>query len=99
MNDFLKGYKTYDPEIEGYGSPYDWCKDFHRRMSREDAEIILHDQSPWELLEISRNATYEEVIKAFRKKAMQWHPDRNPDNIKQATEMMQKLNAAYSLLT
>ena len=29
---------------------------------------------------------------------MEWHPDRNKDNIVEATEEMQKINAAYEIL-
>jgi DnaJ-class molecular chaperone len=99
MNDFLKGYKTYNPTIEGFGSAYDWRKQFHRKMSREEAEGYLGDDDPYTLLGIKRNASEQEIIKAFRKKAMEWHPDRNPDRLEEAEEMMKKINAAYSLLT
>jgi molecular chaperone DnaJ len=51
----------------------------------------------YEILSVPRNAPDEEIKKAYRKCALQWHPDRNPgnkkaeDNFKEATEAYQVL--------
>lgn len=52
----------------------------------------------YEILEVSRSASSEEIKKAFRKKAMSCHPDRNPDN-PQAEEQFKKINEAYEVLS
>jgi hypothetical protein len=53
--------------------------------------------SPYEILEIAVNATDDEIRKAYRKKAMQFHPDRCKDS--DATEKFCKVQEAYESLT
>ena len=44
----------------------------------------------YDILEVSRNASAGELKKAFKKKAMKYHPDRNPDN-PEAAKNLKKL--------
>lgn len=94
-------YKTYDLETDGYGSSYDWKQSFFKTMGREEAETILNSQpdTPWGILGIKRNATLEQIKKAFRTLIMKWHPDKNPGNEAKAEEMSKKIIAAYTMLT
>ena len=52
----------------------------------------------YEILEVSKNATAEEIKKAYRKKALQYHPDKNPDN-KEAEEKFKEAAEAYEVLS
>jgi len=52
----------------------------------------------YEVLGVNRDASEEEIKKAYRKLAMKWHPDRNPDNPK-AEEHFKEAKEAYEVLT
>ncbi|HLI80620.1 MAG TPA: molecular chaperone DnaJ [Candidatus Binataceae bacterium] len=52
----------------------------------------------YELLGVTRGATDEEIKKAFRKLAIQYHPDRNPGN-KEAEEQFKAINEANAVLS
>jgi molecular chaperone DnaJ len=52
----------------------------------------------YELLGLGRSASEEEIKKAYRKLALQYHPDRNPGD-KQAEERFKEVSEAYSVLS
>ncbi|MCX8058067.1 MAG: molecular chaperone DnaJ [Spirochaetes bacterium] len=52
----------------------------------------------YEILGVPRNATKEEIKKAYKKLAMQYHPDRNPGN-KEAEEKFKEITQAYEVLS
>ena len=52
----------------------------------------------YEILEVAKNASVEEIKKAYRKKAIQYHPDKNPDD-KTAEEKFKEAAEAYEVLS
>lgn len=53
----------------------------------------------YEILGVNRDATIQEIKKAYKKLAKKWHPDLNRDNIKVAEEKMKEINVAYTTLS
>lgn len=52
----------------------------------------------YEVLGVDRNASEEELKRAYRKLAMKYHPDKNPDN-KEAEAQFKEINEAYEILS
>jgi molecular chaperone DnaJ len=52
----------------------------------------------YEILGVAKSASEEDIKKAYRKLAMKYHPDRNPDN-KEAEEKFKEVKEAYEMLT
>ncbi|MGK7930004.1 MAG: DnaJ C-terminal domain-containing protein [Microcystaceae cyanobacterium] len=52
----------------------------------------------YSILGVNKSATGEEIKKAFRKLAVKYHPDRNPDN-KAAEEKFKEISEAYEVLS
>eukprot|EP00485_Elphidium_margaritaceum_P001346 CAMPEP_0202701164 /NCGR_PEP_ID=MMETSP1385-20130828/14273_1 /ASSEMBLY_ACC=CAM_ASM_000861 /TAXON_ID=933848 /ORGANISM="Elphidium margaritaceum" /LENGTH=238 /DNA_ID=CAMNT_0049358519 /DNA_START=17 /DNA_END=730 /DNA_ORIENTATION=- len=53
----------------------------------------------YDILSISKDASSEQIKKAYRKKAMQWHPDKNPQNAEEATSKFKEIGEAYEVLS
>jgi curved DNA-binding protein len=51
----------------------------------------------YKILGVERTAKEEDIKRAYRKLALQYHPDHNPDN-KQAEEKFKEINEAYQVL-
>ena len=52
----------------------------------------------YDILGVARNASDDEIKRAFRKKAKQYHPDANPDDAA-AEARFKEVNAAYEVLS
>ncbi|MDD1778736.1 MAG: DnaJ domain-containing protein, partial [Candidatus Helarchaeota archaeon] len=53
---------------------------------------------PYDILGVQKNASKEEIKSAFRKKAIQYHPDKNPDKREWAEAKFKELAEAYEIL-
>ena len=53
----------------------------------------------YKILGVKKEATDAEIKKAYRKLALKWHPDKNPNNREEAEEKFKKINEAYSVLS
>ncbi len=52
----------------------------------------------YKILGVPQNASDDDIKKAYRKLAMQFHPDKNPGNEKWANEKFKEINEAYGVL-
>eukprot|EP00005_Dracoamoeba_jomungandri_P005278 CAMPEP_0174250348 /NCGR_PEP_ID=MMETSP0439-20130205/546_1 /TAXON_ID=0 /ORGANISM="Stereomyxa ramosa, Strain Chinc5" /LENGTH=343 /DNA_ID=CAMNT_0015330385 /DNA_START=23 /DNA_END=1054 /DNA_ORIENTATION=+ len=53
----------------------------------------------YEVLGIGKNASDADIKKAYKKGALRYHPDRNPDNQEEATEKFKEISEAYEVLS
>ncbi|KFN38066.1 integrase [Smithella sp. F21] len=53
----------------------------------------------YQVLGVDKKATAEEIKKAYRKLAVKWHPDKNPNNKSASEEKFKKISEAYAVLS
>ena len=53
----------------------------------------------YEVLGVKKEATSDEIRKAYKKLAIKWHPDKNPDNKEEAENRFKEISEAYSVLS
>merc|ERR1719270_3067941 len=71
-----------------------------RRQGRNDdiSRLSRSGNSLYELLDIPKDSTDNDIKKKYRRLALKYHPDKNPDN-EEAEEMFKKINHANSILS
>ena len=57
------------------------------------------EEDLYAMLGVSRSANGDEIRRAYRKLAVRWHPDKNPDDKERAEAMFKKVAAAYEILS
>lgn len=53
----------------------------------------------YKILGVSKDSDEKTIKKAYRKLALKWHPDRNPNNKKEAEEKFKEVSQAYEVLS
>lgn len=53
----------------------------------------------YEILGVDRNASGNDIRRAYRRLALQWHPDKNLDKHEESAEMFRKISEAYDVLS
>jgi molecular chaperone DnaJ len=104
----LYDYEEFDSKKDKTYEKYhsDWSDDYEelgkRKNSKEDKEfrIAFQDSSLpdyYKILEISQNATHDEIKKQYRQLAKKIHPDKNKGE--KSEEIMVQINKAYEILS
>ncbi|XP_054756276.2 dnaJ homolog subfamily C member 21-like [Lytechinus pictus] len=53
----------------------------------------------YEVLGVPRDVEDDDLKKAYRKMALKWHPDKNPDKVEECTKFFAQIQTAYSVLS
>ena len=53
----------------------------------------------YNLLDVDKSASQEDIKKAYRKKALKHHPDRNPNDREKNEQIFKKISEAYDVLS
>lgn len=53
----------------------------------------------YDVLNVSKDADSKAICEAYKKMALKWHPDKNPDNIDEANQRFKQISQAYQVLS
>ncbi|GFO36347.1 Dnaj homolog subfamily b member 6, partial [Plakobranchus ocellatus] len=53
----------------------------------------------YDVLGIEKAASEQDIKKAYRRLALKWHPDKNPDHKEEAKKKFQEISEAYDVLS
>lgn len=56
------------------------------------------EEDLYSVLGVARSATHDDIRRAYKRLALQWHPDKNPDNREEAEEQFKAVSRAYEVL-
>lgn len=67
-------------------------------LMRAERSLKLSQRKDWyKILEVPKTASISEIKKAYKKLALQWHPDKNVDNREEAEAKFREIAAAYEV--
>lgn len=58
-----------------------------------------NEQDLYRVLGVSREATLDDIKRAYKRLALRWHPDKNPNDKEEAERKFKDINAAYDILS
>jgi preprotein translocase subunit Sec63 len=61
--------------------------------------MVRRGECPYRILGVSRNADDAAIRKAYRRLALETHPDKNPEGMAEAEEKFKKVAQAYEILS
>eukprot|EP00435_Cladocopium_sp_Y103_P011737 s312_g3.t1 len=80
-----------------------WAKRNHWRflvlLSAAAFQVALAAPSYYEVLGVAKDADDRQIKKAYREKALKWHPDKNPENREEAEKRFREVAEAYEVLS
>lgn len=67
-------------------------------LMRAERSLKMSQRKDWyKILGIARTASIAEIKRAYKKLALQWHPDKNVDNREEAEAKFREIAAAYEV--
>lgn len=70
-----------------------------KRVDRGRRTGVTMGVDYYKVLQVDRNAGDDDLKKAYRKLAMKWHPDKNPNSKKEAEAKFKQISEAYEVLS
>ncbi|XP_010543389.1 PREDICTED: dnaJ protein P58IPK homolog [Tarenaya hassleriana] len=68
-------------------------------LGRAEKALKMSKRKDWyKILGVSKTASVSEIKRAYKKLALQWHPDKNVDNREEAENKFREIAAAYEVL-
>ncbi|XP_078445550.1 dnaJ P58IPK-like protein [Wolffia australiana] len=68
-------------------------------LMRAERSLKMSQRKDWyKILEVSKTASIAEIKRAYKKLALQWHPDKNVENREEAENKFREIAAAYEVL-
>lgn len=105
LGDAQQAADKYQEAIRSYRRAEEVATDEHKKRAQEkvrEGEVAFKqskEKNYYKILGIQRSADKQEIKKAYRASALQWHPDKNADNKEEAEKKFQDISEAYEVLS
>lgn len=98
---FEEAVRTFQRAVEVAGEDQETKKEAQEKA--REAQVALKqskEKNYYKILGVARNANAKEIKKAYREKALRWHPDKVAESEKEeASKMFQDIGEAYEVLS